>query len=232
MTAEPAYVVAGSRPWARQVFDETLSQLPGRWSYAASPADLSADTLAALSPRYVFFLHWSWRVPAEVFESFECVCFHMTDVPYGRGGSPLQNLILAGHAETKLSALRMVAAFDAGPVYLKAPLSLAGRADEIYARACDVAAGMIRTIIETHPEPQPQVGTPVVFRRRRPEESEIPADAGLDSVYDFIRMLDADGYPHAFLEHGDLRFELRHAVRDGDAIRADVRIVPRLKGDK
>ena len=47
-----------------------------------------------------------------------------------------------------------------------------------------------------------------------------------------IRMLDADGYPHAFVRHGDLRLELRHAVREGDAIRADVRIVRRSEGDE
>jgi len=37
----------------------------------------------------------------------------MTDVPYGRGGSPLQNLIVRGHTETKLTALRCVRDLDA-----------------------------------------------------------------------------------------------------------------------
>ena len=60
----------------------------------------------------------------EIIKRFECVCFHMADVPYGRGGSPLQNLIARGHRETKLTALRMVEDFDAGPVYSKMPLCL------------------------------------------------------------------------------------------------------------
>ncbi len=37
---------------------------------------------------------------------------HMTDVPYGRGGSPLQNLIARGHTSTKLTAMRMTAEVD------------------------------------------------------------------------------------------------------------------------
>ena len=41
----------------------------------------------------------------------------MTDVPYGRGGSPLQNLIVRGYSEIKLTVLQMVKAFDAGLVY-------------------------------------------------------------------------------------------------------------------
>jgi methionyl-tRNA formyltransferase len=69
------------------------------------------------APRYVFFAHWSWKIPRAVYEAHECVIFHMTDVPFGRGGSPLQNLISRGIYETKLSALRCVEEMDAGPVY-------------------------------------------------------------------------------------------------------------------
>ena len=65
----------------------------------------------------------------------------MTDVPYGRGGSPLQHLILAGHRETKVSALRMVEAFDAGPVYLKAPMDLTTAFDDIATHPDDLPAG-------------------------------------------------------------------------------------------
>lgn len=32
--------------------------------------------------------------------------FHMTNFPYGRGGSPLQNLMKRGHHTTTITALR------------------------------------------------------------------------------------------------------------------------------
>ncbi|MEZ5300570.1 MAG: hypothetical protein R3F11_07915 [Verrucomicrobiales bacterium] len=41
-------------------------------------------------PRMIFFLHWSHKVPAELLDRYECVCFHMTDVLMGAAGSPLQ----------------------------------------------------------------------------------------------------------------------------------------------
>src|SRR5438309_1086129 len=129
------YLVLGCKPWNRRLFDETLRPLPGRWHYLASPGDLRLDLVDELAPRYIFFLHWSWKVPDELVQRYECVCFHMTDVPFGRGGSPLQNLIIRGLSETRLTALRMSREFDAGPVYLKEPLSLAGGAEEIYMRA-------------------------------------------------------------------------------------------------
>ena len=67
----------------------------------------------------------------------------MTDLPYSRGGSPLQNLILRGHQETQIIALRCVAELDAGPIYMKRPLSLEESAYEIFVRAADVVQEMI-----------------------------------------------------------------------------------------
>jgi methionyl-tRNA formyltransferase len=223
--APKVYVVAGTKPWNRRVFEEVIRRLPGHWHYVGSPAELTPVLLDQVRPRYVFFLHWSNKVPPEVFERHECVCFHMADVPYGRGGSPLQNLILAGHAETKLTALRMAAELDAGPVYFKEPLSLEGNAEEVYLRATRLSAAMIGRFVAEEPRPVPQTGEPVVFRRRRPAESALPADLpSLDALYDFVRMLDAEGYPHAFLRHGPFRLEFRRAARYDGRVCADVTI--------
>ena len=219
------YVVAGNKPWNRRVFEQTIRHLPGEWHFVEAAADLSPALLEQLDPGYVFFLHWSHKVPDEIIRRWECVCFHMTDVPYGRGGSPLQNLIAAGHRATKLTALRMASEMDAGPVYFKEPLSLEGNAEEIYIRATHLAAGMIARLIAETPTPVAQTGTPVPFKRRKPHESEIPADvASLEALHDFIRMLDAQGYPRAFLRHGSLRFEFsRIALYEGRLV-ADVTI--------
>src|SRR5438067_11534127 len=96
-----AYLVLGSKPWNRRLFDELLSKLDGRWSYMGEPAQLSASSGSRIAPRYIFSLHWSCRVPADIMNNFECVCFHLTYVPYGRGGRPLQNHNARGHRDTK-----------------------------------------------------------------------------------------------------------------------------------
>src|SRR5579863_1988426 len=218
------YLVLGCKPWNRRLFDELLSKLPGRWFYLGSRDELSCDAVRKIAPRYLFFLHWSWKVPKEIVEEFECVCFHMTDVPFGRGGSPLQNLIVRGHRETKLTALRMTNDFDAGPVYGKEPLSLEGGAEEIYLRAGRLSAQMIQSIIRQEPKPALQQGKPVNFKRRKPEESQVGNPTSLEQLHDFIRMLDAEGYPRAFLDHSGFRFEFsRPALYDGRIV-ADVKI--------
>lgn len=222
--ASKTNLVLGCKPWNRRLFDEVLCSLPGQWKYIGAPEELLLERVEEISPRYIFLLHWSWRVPDEIVERFECVCFHMSDVPFGRGGSPLQNLIVRGHRETVLTALRMSHEFDAGPVYTKERLSLEGGAEEIYLRAGRLSASMIEHIVEREPKPKAQRGKAVNFKRRKPEESEIVAPASLQKLYDFIRMLDADGYPRAFMEHSGFRFELsRPALYDGRIV-ADVKI--------
>jgi len=224
-SADQSYVVAGRMPWNRRVFDEDIAgKLPGRWSFAARPDELTAAHLAALRPRYIFFMHWSWKVPDEICRDYECVNFHMADVPYGRGGSPLQNLVQRGHHTTKLTALRMIDELDAGPVYAKEDLSLEGSAEEILIRQSRLAAVMIGRLIEEQPTPVPQSGTPLCFARRKPADSLIPALPSLDMLHDFLRMLDGAGYPRAYLVHEGFRFEFSRAnLYDGRVV-ADVTV--------
>jgi methionyl-tRNA formyltransferase len=221
----PRYIVAGSRAWNRSLFNTTISYLPGEWQFAATPEELEEAASENPQPKYIFFLHWNRKLSDDFVKQHKCVCFHMTDVPYGRGGSPLQNLIQRGHRETRLSALRMIEQMDAGPVYMKKPLSLEGSAEEIYLRAGRLSSEMISEIIAKDLEPVPQVGTPVIFERRLPSQSEIPDNCrDLQALHDFIRMLDADGYPPAFIDFSGFRFEFsRSALADGK-VTADVRV--------
>jgi len=221
------FIIASCKKWHRQFFDVASEEFHGHWSWVSSPEELN-DILRKVSPRYIFFFHWNWLVPRHIWERYECVCFHMTDVPYGRGGSPLQNLIMAGHTTTRLSALRMVEEMDAGPVYAKKDLDLYGDAQEIYIRAGRLSAEIMRWIITAKPEPVPQEGNITIFNRRKPEQSHISEQGTISYLYDFIRMLDADGYPHAFLEYGNYRIEFRKARKNNDSqISAEVKITPR-----
>lgn len=218
-----SYIFASSKKWHSDIYEKLAHKMEGRWIWASNKSELDQAIFIA-KPKYIFFLHWNWLVPETIWKQHECVCFHMTDVPYGRGGSPLQNLILAGHQETKLTALRMVSEMDAGPVYTKKTLMLEGTAQEIYVRAGVLSAEIIEWMIENEPVPIEQVGDAVLFKRRKPEQSRLPETGALVNAYDFIRMLDADGYPHAFIEHGEFTLKLRNAKLENDRLVAEVEI--------
>ncbi len=186
---------------------------------------LTLETVEFFSPDYIFFLHWSHLIPKEIHSRFECVVFHMTDLPFGRGGSPLQNLIDLGVKETKLTALKVNEGLDTGDIYIKKKLSLYGTAEEIFLRIGHLIKEMILEIIKKRLTPYPQVGKPTVFKRRKPEQSNISEIKELENVYDYIRMLDAPGYPPAFFENDYFRFEFSRASLKSNEVIADVRIV-------
>lgn len=186
--------------------------------------ELDYAHLTDIDPEWVFFPHWSWMIPGNIYENFNCVIFHMTDLPYGRGGSPLQNLIVRGHKQTRLSALKCTAGLDAGPVYDKVPLDLDGTAEDILLRAAGLMAPMIVNIIEQHLVQVKQTGEVVEFVRRKSEDGNIDSLESIDQIYDYIRMLDADGYPSAFLKTLHFQLDLTQAHWNGDCLEAKVRI--------
>ncbi len=208
------YIVATVKSWNIQQFHLEKGTLSGEWHLVTTPNDLTLDKIKAINPRYIFFPHWSWIIPDEILNNWECVCFHMADVPYGRGGSPLQNLIVRGHDRTMLSALKMIKELDAGPVYKKEPLDLSGTAQQIFERMAPKIFKLIRFIAENEPDPEPQSGAVTTFKRRKPEQSLLPENGTLKQLYDHVRMLDADTYPKAFIRHGDLKIEFTQADLD------------------
>ena len=231
MTEETIFIVAAVGEWNKNKYKKLSRALPGRWYSVDSPAELNHLLLSQnLRPKYIFFLHWRWIVPKSVLDRFECVCFHMTDVPYGRGGSPLQNLIARGHKSTCLTALQMIEELDAGPVYLKKPLSLDGPAFAIYERASILSWEMIKEIIFERPKVTAQQGKPIVFRRRTPDQSLLLDGKTVEQIYDHIRMLDAPGYPKAFIETKDYRIEFDSAELNENSVQASCNIV--LKRNK
>lgn len=188
---------------------------------------LEYKKIKEINPDWIFFPHWSEIIPKEIYENYKCIIFHMTDLPYGRGGSPLQNLIIRGHKDTKISAIKCVSQIDAGEIYLQRFLSLEGTAEEILKRAADIMSEMIEIIINTNPVPVPQNGTITTFQRRKPHESDISALDSIEKIHDYIRMLDADGYPHAFLEMNKMRLEFTNSSIVDGTIEAKVKISAR-----
>ena len=209
------YLIAAHHAWNEDEFKKISKRTDlGKFFFISKKEDLNLEKLSKINPKYIFFPHWSFMVPIEILDKYECVCFHMTDLPFGRGGSPLQNLISKGFIETKITALRMTKELDAGPIYLKKKMKLEGRAETIYKKASTIIFKMIENIVLTSPRPTKQRGKVVNFKRRKAEDSKIKNISSIERMYDFIRMLDAPGYPHAFLETKEYKFVFKNARLD------------------
>ena len=71
---------------------------------------------------------------------------------------------------------------------------------------------------------RPQEGEIVEFKRRTPAESEIPDNLSGRQLYDFIRMLDGEGYPNAYIYLGENKISFKNATFDDDNINASIEI--------
>jgi methionyl-tRNA formyltransferase len=216
------YVIATIKPWNIRNFEKYFGEKEN-FALISQKEELHLERLKQINPRYIFFPHWSWIIPQEIWGAYECVTIHETDLPYGRGGSPIQNLIERGHKQTKISAIRIDEGLDTGPVYLKRDLSLEGSAQEIFERASEIVfSDMIPTILKEEPQPTPQEGEATVFKRRTPNQGDISLAKDSQQLYNLIRMLDAQDYPKAYAEVGEWRVEFKGSQLEGDEVRAQV----------
>ena len=225
------YVIVYNRPWYKDLPKKLEKRTGKNFVAIDNKKDFNRDSLNSIKPEHIFFPHWSYLIPEEIYRKFNCVIFHMTDLPYGRGGSPLQNLIVRGHRDTMISAIQCVKDFDAGPVYLKKPLSLDGSAKDIFTRASHIIEEMIGEILETNPQPVAQKGKVVKFTRRKPEDGNLKNAESLDEVYNYIRMLDADEYPPAFVCIGDYKLEFFRASQKAGVVDANVKITRKIRNE-
>jgi methionyl-tRNA formyltransferase len=221
------YAIVSEKKRNQTLIDKLQSEFESiNWILINYKDTFSAAFLETHRVNKIFIPHWSFIIPKEIYLNYECIVFHMTDLPYGRGGSPLQNLIVRGFKETKISAIKVSKGIDTGDVYLKKDLNLEGTASQIFSRANVIIEKMIKEIIENDLKPTPQRGVVTEFKRRKPEESNLSNLSNLNDMYDYIRMLDANGYPHAFVENENFKFEFRKATFiSGQELEAKVKII-------
>jgi methionyl-tRNA formyltransferase len=218
------YLIASNKNWHKELSKSLQIKTAYQFDIINDETELTLERLESISPQIIFFTHWSNTIPKEIFTKYECIIFHMTDLPFGRGGSPLQNLIIRGHKDTKLSALKCSEEYDAGPIYLKEKLSLAGTAEEILFRASKLMESMIIKILLEKPHPIMQKGEPTIFKRLTHKEGNLLQSKSLDEVFDRIRMLDADNYPPAFIDIEGIKLEFSKASYKNNSIIAEVNI--------
>tara|TARA_B100000989_G_C19456680_1_gene434327 strand:+ start:282 stop:950 length:669 start_codon:yes stop_codon:yes gene_type:complete len=180
-----------------------------------------------INPKIIFFIHWSKIIAKKIYNNYLCIQFHSSNLPNGRGGSPIQNQILLGAKRTKLTAFKISKKLDAGPICLKKNLSLKGSAEEIFRRMELISIKMINKISKSKKlKFNKQLGRPTFFKRRKNSESRIKFNKSnsVKKLYDFLRMLDAPDYPKAFIELNKFRFTFQNIRMNKKAISAFVEI--------
>ena len=209
-------IIASSKRWF--VISDYLKKY-NNILFIKDKSELNIKNIKKFNPDLIFFPHWNWKVPCEIHQNYKCILFHTAPLPYGRGGSPIQNLILRGYKKSPVCALKMVEELDSGPIYAKRDLSLEGPLSIIFKRLNIVVNDLIEELIKFLPEPITQKGDQLSFRRLNKDDNHIPQRGSLENFYDRIRMLDDPSYPNPFIKHGDYIIEFNNAkFSDGEII--------------
>ena len=219
-------IIATIKPWNIEFFNKNKNRLKGNWIIITKPSKLSINELKKINIENIYFIHWSKIVPKQIYQKYNCISFHMTDVPYGRGGSPLHNLILRGKKSTKISAFKMNNKIDGGPIYLKKILNLDGSAQEIFIKAAKIALRMIIDINNKRLDPKTQKPSKISFKRLKKKDNilNLKKIKNLNELYNRIRMVDAPEYPNAYIEDKNFIFTFSKAKKTKKNLYALVKI--------
>ena len=220
-------MVASSKDWFKEhPKSEEYEEL--NFIEISNKEDLKLEYLEKINPRYIFFPHWNWKVNSEIYERFECVVFHTAPLPYGRGGSPIQNLILKGLKKSPVCALKMTDIIDGGPIYDSFEISLDGTISEIFSRIAVCVEKLIVLICQNNLHPIEQNGEVVAFKRLSNSDNELHSNYSIKELYDRIRMVDGLDYPRAFINYGNHKIEFSEACLDGNHLLAKVKIISKI----
>ncbi len=88
------YAIVSEKKRNQKLIDKLQSAFETiNWILIDDKDNFNPAFLKAHQVNKIFIPHWSYIILPEIYLNYECIVFHMTDLPYGRGGSPLQNLL-------------------------------------------------------------------------------------------------------------------------------------------
>ncbi|MBE3024362.1 methionyl-tRNA formyltransferase [Janthinobacterium sp. GW458P] len=217
------YVVASSKDWFKE-HPKTAEYASLNIIEIHTKDQLNLEFLKKINPRYIFFPHWNWKVDSEIYERYECIVFHTAPLPYGRGGSPVQNLILRGIENSPVCALRMTEILDGGPIYDSIEVSLDGTISEIFSRISVCVEKLIIKICQENIKPKEQYGNIVPFSRLTYEDNELKSEYSIKELFDRIRMVDGASYKNAYINFGYYKIEFSNSFIRDNELYAKVRL--------
>lgn len=197
----------GYRNWALNIYDKLVESTDHTFLILRSKAQFKVDVLDSFKPDLVLFYGWSWIVPADLLDRHTCLMLHPSPLPRYRGGSPIQNQIIAGETVSSVSLFVMTDEIDAGDIVAQKDLSLSGTLAQIFKRIEHAGIELTQNVLEQGLQGAPQDHALATYcKRRSPADSEITAEELASQpasyLYNKIRML-ADPYPNAYITCAD-----------------------------
>jgi len=162
--------------------------------------DLHSDPRDVCGYNVVFVLGCTSILPASFLVSNELVLVvHESDLPCGKGFSPVQWQILEGKNEIPVCLFEAVEKVDSGDVFERDMIYLDGTEllDEIRAKQAVVTTALIQRFLEKYPQNprSPQSGKESFYRRRTIQDDQLHPDRTIKEQFNLLRIANNDQYP-------------------------------------
>lgn len=137
---------------------------------------------------------------------------HESDLPKGKGWSPVTWQILEGQKIIPVTLFEAVEGVDAGPIYLQENIEFNGLEliDEIRFKQGEKTIELAYNFVKNYRgiKSKSQEGESTFYKRRRPEDSRIDIEKSVREQFNLLRVCDNERYP-AFFEIDGQRFILK-----------------------
>jgi methionyl-tRNA formyltransferase len=134
------------------------------------------------------------------------IVVHASDLPSGKGWSPMTWQVLEGKNKIFLTLFEAVEEMDAGYFYIKDEIvlndgelidELRNKLGEKIVQMCLLFVDRVNSI-----NGKEQEGDSTFYRRRTPEDSELDINKTIDEQFNLLRVVDNERYPAFFVKNG------------------------------
>jgi methionyl-tRNA formyltransferase len=162
----------------------------------------------------VFYLSCAQLVPPAILaRNRHNIVIHGSDLPRGKGWSPITWQITEGKNEIPMTMFEAVEAVDSGRIYLRDALRFAGHelVGELREQQALVSIRMCHEFLRRYPaiidSAEEQRGDETFYPRRKREQSRLDPDKTLREQFNLLRVVDNERYP-AFFEINGRTYKL------------------------
>jgi methionyl-tRNA formyltransferase len=161
----------------------------------------------------VFVLGYTKILKADFLEANRLpLVIHESDLPQGKGFSPVQWQILEGKNEIPVCLIHATADLDAGDILERAFIHLQGHElfAEIRRKQAETTLLLMERVLKKYPRISgiPQTGKASTYRRRTRKDDRLDVHKTIAEQFNALRIADNKRYP-AFFEHNGHTYYLK-----------------------
>lgn len=176
---------------------------------------LIIDSHKKLKKNYDLNLIFSYfkKIPTKYlkYSKFNLV-IHGSDLPYGRGMSPISWQILKGKSKIVFTLFEANRKYDMGNYYLKKNVDFGKKTllKDIKRKQFDEMIILFLQFLKNHKKLKlkKQIGKPTYFRSRKPNDSKINISKSIKEQFNLLRIVDNNNYP-AFFTFKNKKFKIQ-----------------------